>query len=118
MYKEEKIEALAILNRINKQAPISLQTMKQRAREKYIWHSPEIGNFLIDSFDEEELDETITQNYRDTLNIALAGIVDRDIPELCRNWQSQLAYHEAISYNQANATTRAFFQGLLDDIKD
>ena len=98
---------------------MNLQTMKQRAVAILADNARTIPlAYDVQQVIEELTEENTTQTYRDTLNIALAGIVDRDIPELCRNWQSQLAYHEAISYNQANATTRAFFQGLLDDIKD
>ena len=58
-----------------------------------------------------------TQTYRDTLNTALAGIVDAEVPLETDGAHPRTIGH-AKGTNQANATTRAFLQGLLDDIKD
>jgi hypothetical protein len=94
---------------------MNLQTMKQRAREEL--HQFHLKEY---SFQTEQSDivsdKSTTQTYRDTLNIALAGIVDRKNAQWGRDTSWDIENQNG--FNQANATHRAFLQKLLDEIKD
>ena len=95
-------------------AQATLETMKQRAKQEWKIVKGEEGVTTY-VYRQAKLAKIVTQTYRDTLNIALAGIVDREDKG---QYGIVVNTEETIGFNQANAKQRAFLQGLLDDIKD
>jgi hypothetical protein len=110
-------------------AQATLQTMKQRAREDVSIIKDKITNkqfevYLPASYvlTSSQLDTLVTQTYRDTLNIALAGIVDKknDGGGYLLEDPKHVIYDkgEQFGIQKANDDLRESLRGLLDDIKD